>query len=65
MVVDQIVHYVESLEVTCEWLLPRRHRLLSFSQNIVTSGYSVIFEHEFASIVPFHFGFGLSLSTSC
>ena len=35
VVVDQIVHYVESLEVNCEWLPSRWHRLLSFSQNIV------------------------------
>ena len=56
-----IVRYVELLEVSREWLLPRRHKLLSFSQNIVHEVYHVAcchsdaVAHEFVSIVPFRF----------
>ena len=63
-VADQIFRYFESLEVSREWLPPRRRRLLSFSQYIVhevyhvASGHSHAVAHEFASTVPFRLGVG-------
>ncbi|KAI0219379.1 hypothetical protein LSAT2_029069 [Lamellibrachia satsuma] len=63
-VAGQIIPYVETLEVSREWMPPRRHMLISFSQNIVNevhhvaSGHNHAVAHEFDSIVPFRFGFG-------
>ena len=62
-VADQIVRFVESLEVSREWLPPSA-QASSFSQNIVhevhhvASGHSHAVAHEFASIVPFRLDVG-------